>query len=63
MIKNQDNTEAMKYIRTLRDSVKRRFAVSYLTWIRAGRKGGAPARGQLSLVLAKAVCLNLDALS
>jgi hypothetical protein len=62
MSKEQD-TEAMKYIKSLRDAVKRRYAVAYLEWIVGGRRGGMPSRGALSPVLAKAVCLNLDALS
>jgi len=60
---NEDNTEAMKYVKSLRDAVKRRFAAAYLTWIRAGRIGSMPGRGQLSPVLARAVSTNLDALS
>lgn len=57
-----DNTEAMKYIRSLRDAVKRRFAVTYLEWIRAGRLCAMPNRGILSPALARAVRVNLDAL-
>jgi hypothetical protein len=63
MDKEQFNSEAMKYIRSLRDAVKRRFAIAYLEWIRAGRIGSAPGRGALSPVLAKAVSTNLDSLS
>jgi hypothetical protein len=63
-MKNEmDNTEAMKYVRSLRDALKRRFAVAYLDWIRAGRNGAMPTRGALSPVLARAVCVNLDALN
>jgi hypothetical protein len=63
MNKNMDNTEAMKYVRSLKDAVKRRFAVAYLGWIRAGRVGTSPGRGVLSPILARAVAVNLDALS
>jgi hypothetical protein len=63
MNKENQNSDAMKYVRSLKDAVKRRFAVSYLEWIRAGRIGGAPARGVLSPVHAKAVAVNLDGLS
>jgi len=63
MSKEQDNTEAMKYVKSLKDAVKRRFAVAYLEWIRAGRTGIMPTRGVLSPVLAKAVTINLDALA
>lgn len=59
---NQDNSDAMKYIKSLRDAVKRRFAVTYLAWIRAGRVGASPSRGQLAPALAKAVSSNLDSL-
>lgn len=58
-----DNTEAGQYVKSLKDTVKRKFAGSYLEWIRGGRLGIAPARGTLSPVLAKAVVANLDALS
>ena len=61
--KENDNTDAMKYVRSLKDAVKRRFAVAYLDWIILGRSGAMPSRGQLSPVLARAVCINLDALS
>lgn len=63
MPRGQDNTDAMKYVRSLRDAVKRRFAVTYLDWIRAGRIGSSPGRGVLSPVLARAVATNLDSLS
>ena len=63
MSNNIDNTEAMKYVRTLKDAVKRRFAVTYLEWIRAGRVGTSPGRGVLSPVMARVVAVNLDALS
>ena len=59
-MKEQDNTAAMKYIKSLKDAVKRNFAVTSLTWIRAGRKGDAPGRGALAPALAKAVAVNLD---
>lgn len=59
---NQDNSDAMKYIKSLRDAVKRRFAITYLAWIRAGRIGASPARGQLAPALAKSVSTNLDSL-
>jgi hypothetical protein len=58
-----DNSDAMAYIKSLRDAVKRQFAIAYLEWVRAGRKGVMPARGKLSPVLAGAVARNLDALS
>lgn len=58
-----DNTKASEYVRSLRDAVKRRFAVAYLEWIRAGRVGIAPPRGQLAPALARAVSSNLDSLS
>ncbi|MFZ4507750.1 MAG: hypothetical protein ACOYON_08670 [Fimbriimonas sp.] len=58
-----NESESAKYIRSLRDPVKRRFAVAYHQWILAGRVGAIPARGALAPALAKAVCLNLDSLS
>lgn len=59
----RDNSDAMGYVKSLRDSVKRRYAAEYLTWIRAGRIGTAPSRGLLSPTLWRAVCSNLDALA
>ena len=58
-----ETSEAAKYVRSIKDSVKRRFAASYLEWILAGKAGPTPGRGALSPILAKAVCTNLDALS
>lgn len=63
MRNDQDNTPAVKYVKSLKDAVKRRYAAAYLEWIRAGRNGAIPGRGALSPILAKAVCVNLDALS
>jgi len=63
MSSNQDNSEAMKYIKSLKDAVKRRFATSYLEWVRGGRIGSMPSRGALSAARVKALCLNIDALS
>jgi hypothetical protein len=60
---NRDRSEAMDYVKSLRDPVKRRFAVNYLEWIRMGRVASAPGRGALSPTLWKAVCANLDALA
>lgn len=59
----QDNSEAMKYVRSLRDPLKRRFAATYLDWIRLGRIGSMPARGALSAVVAQTVSSNLDGLN
>lgn len=59
----RDNSDAMDYVRSLKDSVKRRYASEYLTWIRAGRSGASPGRGALSPTLWRAVCSNLDALA
>lgn len=63
MSKEFDNSEAMKYVRSLKDAPKRRFAVNYLSWLRTGRVGGVPSRGTLSPVLARAVAINLDSLN
>jgi hypothetical protein len=63
MSEQPDRTEAGKYVTSLKDAVKRRFAAAYLAWIRAGKTGTMPGRGALSPVLAKAVCMNLEALS
>jgi len=58
-----DNSDAMKYIKSLKDAVKRQFAIAYLEWVRAGRRGIMPSRGKLSPVLATAVTRNLDSLN
>ena len=60
---NQDNTDGMKYVKSLKMAVKRRFAGDYLTWIRAGRQGTAPARGALSQTTWRTICTNLDTLA
>ncbi len=60
---NQDNSDAMGYVKSLRDPVKRRFAADYLRWIRAGKTAAVPSRGPLPPALWKAVCANLDALA
>ncbi len=57
-----DNSDPMGYIKSLKDAVKRQFAIAYLEWVRAGRRGTMPSRGRLSPVLATAVTRNLDAL-
>lgn len=54
---------AMTYVRSLRDPVKRRFAVDYLEWIKGGRIGSSPAKGTLAPAIAKAVTNNLDELA
>jgi hypothetical protein len=58
-----EQSEATKYVRSIKDSVKRRFAGAYLEWLVGGKAGAMPARGALSPTLAKAICSNLDALS
>jgi len=62
-MKKDTHTSAMKYVQSIRDAVKRRFAADYLAWILAGRSGVMPTRGALSPILAKAVSQNLDALA
>jgi hypothetical protein len=59
----KEKSEAMSYVHSLRDAVKRRFAHQYLQWIRAGRMGAPPNRGGLGATLAKAVMANLDDLA
>ena len=61
-MKEQD-TDATRYVKTLRDAVKRRFANEYLTWIKTGRTGAAPARGALSPTNWNTVRTNIEALS
>jgi hypothetical protein len=58
-----DHSDATLYVRSLKDSVKRRFAGEYLAWLEGGRTGSMPGRGALSPAMAKAVVSNLDALS
>jgi len=60
---NRDNSDAMKYVKSLKDAVKRRFAGEYLKWIRAGRSGTAPVRGALSQTNWRTICTNLDTLA
>lgn len=58
----QDNSDGMKYVKSIKDAVRRRFAMTYLEWIRAGRVGSMPSRGALSNARAKSLTMNLDAL-
>ena len=59
----KDNSKAMDYIRSLRDPVKKRFGTNYLNWIRAGRNGAPPNRGNLSPTFSKTIIVNLDSLA
>ena len=52
----------MKYVRSLKDPVKRRFGLAHLLWVRGSRKGVAPDKTGLSPIIAKTVAINLDAL-
>ncbi len=63
MSRNLDNSDAMNYVKSLRDAVKRRFGAAYLRWIRSGRIGAPPDRRHLAPVLARAMTLNLDILN
>lgn len=58
----QPISDSARYVKSIKDGVKRRFATEYMDWIHGGRKGDMPSRGNLSPALAKAVCLNLDSL-
>jgi hypothetical protein len=60
---SSEKSEAMTYVNSLRDAVKRRFAHQYLQWIRGGRTGASPSRGSLGSTPAKTVMANLDALA
>ena len=40
-------TDAAKYVRSLKDAVKRRYAGEYLLWIQAGRTGASPGHGHV----------------
>lgn len=61
-MKEEPNQEAMNYVKSLRDPIKRRYAVGYLDWLRSGKTGPTPNRGALAAGLAKAVGVNLEAL-
>ena len=63
MSSNTPSSEGAKYVRSLKDAVKRRYAGIYLAWLEGGRVGAMPGRGALAPALAKAVTTNLDALS
>jgi len=60
---NQDNSDAMAYVKSLKIALKRRFAGEYLVWIRGGRTGAAPVRGALSHTVWRTICTNLDGLA
>jgi len=60
---NEDNSPAIKYVKSLKIALKRRFAGDYLRWIRAGRVGPGPVRGALSHTTCKAICTNIEALA
>jgi hypothetical protein len=59
----RDYSEAVRYVKSLKDAVKRRYAMEYLGWIQAGRIGAAPGRGALPPAQWKAVSTNLDTLA
>lgn len=59
---NQDNSDGMRYVKSLGNAVKKRFAGEYLAWLRSGRSGPMPSRGALSPTIWKTLCTNLDAL-
>jgi hypothetical protein len=61
-MKEQDS-DATKYVKSLRDAVKRRFATDYHQWLKQGKTGPAPARGALSPTDWRTVRTNLEALS
>jgi len=60
---NQDNSDAMAYVKSLKMALKKRFAGEYLLWIRSGRSGAAPVRGALSHTDWRRICTNLDGLA
>lgn len=59
---NQDVSEGVLYVKSLRDAVKRRYATEYLAWLRSGRTGSMPPRGILPPAHWKTITTNLDAL-
>jgi hypothetical protein len=53
---------ATKYVKSIKDPVKRRYATDYLVWLKGGRVGSSPERGALASAIASAVSTNLDSL-
>jgi len=55
-----ENAPVMEYIESLRDPMKKRFALEYMNWVVNGRDGELPSRGALAASVVKNVCANID---
>ena len=51
-----------KYVKSLRDPARRKFAHEYVAWIQAGKLGMVPERGRLSIEAAKLLVINIEAI-
>jgi hypothetical protein len=56
------DSPAQKYIRSIKDPVKKRYAQAHLDWVAAGKVGAPVARGALSAHVAEVLRLNLESL-
>ncbi len=52
----------MKFVRTIRDPARRKFAHDYAEWLGAGRVGIVPDRGRLSTDAARLMVLQIEAI-
>ena len=51
-----------KYVKSIRDPARRKFAPEYVSWVQAGRLGMVPERGRLSIDAAKLLVINIEAI-
>jgi hypothetical protein len=48
-----------RYVRSIRNMLKRDYARAYIAWVRDGGRGAEPSWGELSFMAAQAVRLNV----
>lgn len=56
------STEVLRYINSLRNMLKKQYAIDYAKWHSGGKVGPLPKHGPLGLMAAQAVRLELNAI-
>jgi hypothetical protein len=54
------DSSSESYINSIKNSAKKEYAKKYSAWVLGGRKGSEPDRGELSVMGAQAVRMNID---